>query len=163
MDTIKHNTDDYAMCEYVLSSFSRSEFIIKERSDYIAKTKRNAEALKSKITEKKLDIAQRELDKAIKRQQAVLDTLQELTDTENIVYYAYYVHKMTTNEVAYLLNISRRQVIRIKHGMLLMVVALVIARLSLLSALCHQLTMLTTKKPRTMLQGWRLGCYIRKG
>lgn len=116
MDTIKHNDDEYAMCEYVLSSFLRSEFIITERSDYITKTKRNEEALKSKTTERKLDIAERELDKAIKRQQAVLDTLQELTDTENIVYYAYYVHKMTTNEVAYLLNISRRQVIRIKHN-----------------------------------------------
>ena len=116
MDTIKHNDDEYAMCEYVLSSFTRSEFIIRERQDYIDKTKRNSEALKSKTAERKLDIAQRELDKAIKRQQAVLDTLQELTDTENIVYYAYYVHKMTTNDVAYLLNISRRQVIRIKHN-----------------------------------------------
>ena len=116
MDTIKHNDDEYAMCEYVLSSFSRSEFIIAERSDYITKTKRNAEALKSKTTEKKLDIAERELCKAIKRQQAVLDTLQELTDTENIVYYAYYVHKMTTNEVAYLLNISRRKTQYIKSS-----------------------------------------------
>ena len=116
MDTIKHNDDEYAMCEYVLASFARSEFIIQERSDYIAKTKRNAEALKSKITEKKLDIAQRELDKAIKRQQAVLDTLQELTDTENIVYYAYYAHKMTTNDVAYLLNISRRKTQYIKSS-----------------------------------------------
>ena len=104
MDTIKHNDDEYAMCEYVLSSFSRSEFIIQERQDYISKTKRNEEALKSKTAERKLDIAQRELEKAIKRQQAVLDTLQELTDTENIVYYAC------------LLNISRRQVIRIKHS-----------------------------------------------
>lgn len=116
MDTIKHNDDEYAMCEYVLSSFARSDFIIQERQDYIDKTKRNAEALKSKTTERKLDIAERELCKAIKRQQAVLDTLQELTDTENIVYYAYYVHKMTTNDVACLLNISRRQVIRIKHS-----------------------------------------------
>ena len=116
MDTIKHNDDEYAMCEYVLSSFSRSEFIIAERSDYITKTKRNAEALKSKTTEKKLDIAERELCKAIKRQQAVLDTLQELTDTENIVYYAYYVHKMTTNDVAYLLNISRRKTQYIKSN-----------------------------------------------
>ena len=40
MDTIKHNDDEYAMCEYVLSSFARSEFIIAERSDYITKTKR---------------------------------------------------------------------------------------------------------------------------
>ena len=118
MDTIKHNDDEYAMCEYVLSSFARSEFIIRERQDYIDKTKRNSEALKSKTTERKLDIAERELDKAIKRQQAVLDTLQELTERENIVFYAYYLHYMSTNDVAFLLNISRRQVQRIKRAII---------------------------------------------
>ena len=112
---IKHNDDEYAMCEYVLSSFARSEFIIRERSDYINKTKRNADAIKSKTAERKLDIAQIELEKAIKRQQAVLDTLQELTERENIVFYAYYLHYMSTNEVAFLLNISRRQVQRVKR------------------------------------------------
>lgn len=118
MDTIKHNDDEYAMCEYVLSSFARSEFIIRERQDYIDKTKRNSEALKSKTTERKLDIAERELCKAIKRQQAVLDTLQELTERENIVFYAYYLHYMSTNDVAFLLNISRRQVQRIKRAII---------------------------------------------
>lgn len=118
MDTIKHNDDEYAMCEYVLSSFARSDFIIQEKQDYIDKTKRNAEALKSKTTERKLDIAERELCKAIKRQQAVLDTLQELTERENIVFYAYYLHYMSTNDVAFLLNISRRQVQRIKRAII---------------------------------------------
>lgn len=109
---IAYNTDEYMTAEYVLNSFARAEFIISEKRDFIEKTRRNG--LDDAHTLKLLENAHRELNKATRRQQAVLNTIENLTTKENIVFYAYYVHHFTTNETAALLGISRRQTQRIK-------------------------------------------------
>lgn len=111
---IQYNTDEYMTSEYVLNSFARAEFIINEKRDFIEKTKRNN--LTDAHTLRLLESAQRELDKAMKRQQAVLNTIQNLTTKENIVFYAYYVHHLTINETAAVLGISRRQTKYIKKA-----------------------------------------------
>lgn len=111
---IAYNTDEYMTAEYVLNSFARAEFIIAEKRDFIEKTRRNN--LTDAHTQKLLESAQRELSKATKRQQAVLNTIQNLTTKENIVFYSYYVHHLTINETAAVLGISRRQTKYIKKA-----------------------------------------------